>query len=132
MSVISSTSHANPPISRTASFAIGPETVVHNSAAHLASRVYERLCMKRILAVLAVFAIVVSACSGSGDVVASVNGEDIVRSQVEILEPQTDDGAEVVDFTRSSLRDHPVGSDSRRPRAELGIEPTSDEIDQRS
>lgn len=86
--------------------------------------------MKRILAVLAVFAIVVSACSGSGDVVASVNGEDIVRSQVEILEPQTDDGAEVVDFTRylSVIIQWEAISQAA---AELGIEPTADEIDQR-
>jgi foldase protein PrsA len=86
--------------------------------------------MKRMLAVLAAFAIVVSACSGGDDVVASVNGEDVVRSQVEVLEPQTDDGTEVVDFTRylSVIIQWEAISQAA---AELGIEPTSAEIDQR-
>lgn len=86
--------------------------------------------MKRMLAVLAVFAIVVSACSGSGDVVASVNGEDVVRSQAEVLEPQTDDGTAIVDFTRylSVIIQWEAISQAA---AELGIEPTSAEIDQR-
>jgi parvulin-like peptidyl-prolyl isomerase len=86
--------------------------------------------MKRMLAVMAVFAIVVSACSGSSDVVASVNGEDVVRSQAEVLEPQTDDGTEVVDFTRylSVVIQWEAISQAA---AELGVEPTSAEIDQR-
>jgi parvulin-like peptidyl-prolyl isomerase len=86
--------------------------------------------MKRILAVLAVFSVVVSACSGSDDVVASVNGENIVRSQVEALEPQSDDGTATVDFTRylSVIIQWEAISQAA---AERGIDPTADEIDQR-
>lgn len=84
--------------------------------------------MKRILALVAVFSIVVAACSGSDEVVASVNGEDITRSEVEVLVPATDDGSAETDFTRYLSVIIQWEAISQAAAAEYGIEPTDDEI----
>ncbi len=86
--------------------------------------------MKRFLAVVAVFSIVVSACSGSDEIVASVNGEDVTRSQVEVLVPDTDDPSATTDFTRYLSVVIQWEAISQAAAAE-GIEPTDDEIDAR-
>ncbi len=100
------------------------------SEGHVASRSYERSCMKRILAAAAAMSIVVAACGGSDEVVASVNGEDITRSQVNVLVPDTDDPSAVTDFTRylSVVIQWEAISQAA---AEEGIEPTDEEIDAR-
>ena len=87
--------------------------------------------MKRLLAVLAVFSLVAAACSSSDDVVASVNGVDVVRSQVDILAPETDDGSQVSDFTRYLSVIIQWEAISQAAAAEYGIEPTADEIETR-
>ncbi len=86
--------------------------------------------MKRILAAAAAMSIVVAACGGSDEVVASVNGEDITRSQVNVLVPDTDDPSAVTDFTRylSVVIQWEAISQAA---AEEGIEPTDEEIDAR-
>jgi foldase protein PrsA len=86
--------------------------------------------MKRILAAAAAMSIVVAACGGSDEVVASVNGEDITRSQVNVLVPDTDDPSAVTDFTRylSVVIQWEAISQAA---AEEDIEPTDEEIDAR-
>jgi foldase protein PrsA len=86
--------------------------------------------MKRILAAAAAMSIVVAACGGSDEVVASVNGEDITRSQVNVLVPDTDDPSAVTDFTRylSVVIQWEAISQAA---AEEDIEPTDQEIDAR-
>lgn len=86
--------------------------------------------MKRILAAAAALSIVVTACGGSDEVVASVNGEDIARSQVNVLVPDTDDPSAVTDFTRylSVVIQWEAISQAA---AEEGIEPTDEDVDAR-
>jgi len=87
--------------------------------------------MRRLIVVLAVFSLVVAACSDSDEVVASVNGADIARSQVDILAPETDDGSVVADFTRYLSVIIQWEAISQAAAADYGIEPTADEIDAR-
>jgi foldase protein PrsA len=86
--------------------------------------------MKRFLAVVAVFSIVVSACSGSDEIIASVNGENVTRSQVEVLVPDTDDPSATTDFPRYLSVVIQWEAISQAAAAE-GIEPTEDEVDAR-
>ena len=86
--------------------------------------------MKRILAAVAALSIVVTACGGSDDVVASVNGEDITRSEVNVLVPDTDDPSAVTDFSRY-LTVVIQWEAISQAAAEEGIEPTDEEIDAR-
>ncbi len=87
--------------------------------------------MKRLLALAAVFSLFVAACSGTDDVVASVNGEDIVYSQVEMLAPDTDDDSFAADFTRYLSVVIQWEAISQAAAADHGIEPTAEEIDAR-
>jgi len=86
--------------------------------------------MKRILAAVAALSIVVTACGGSDDVVASVNGEDITRSEVNVLVPDTDDPSAVTDFSRY-LTVVIQWEAISQAAAEEGIEPTDEDIDAR-
>ncbi len=87
--------------------------------------------MKRLLAVLAVFSLVVAACGGTDDVVASVNGVDVLRSQVDILAPEADDGSQAADFTRYLAVIIQWEAISQAAATDHGIEPTADEIEAR-
>lgn len=100
------------------------------SAGHVAFRPYERVCMKRILAAIAVLAVVATACSGGDEVVATVNGEDITRSQVEVLVPEEDPSEDTVDFTRYLSVIIQWEAISQAAAAD-GIEPTDEQIDMR-
>jgi len=86
--------------------------------------------MKRLLVVLVVMSITAAACSSSDGVVASVNDEDIVRSQVEILAPQTD-GDSSAEFTRFLSAAILWKAVSQASATEFGIVPTEEEIDTR-
>lgn len=86
--------------------------------------------MKRILAAIAVLALVATACSGGDEVVASVNGEDIMRSQVDVLVPDDDSSNEPVDFTRYLSVIIQWEAISQAAAAD-GIEPTDEQIDAR-
>jgi parvulin-like peptidyl-prolyl isomerase len=87
--------------------------------------------MKRIVVVVAVLSIVAAACAGSDDVVASVNGLDIMRSQVEVLEPESNDNSIEADFTRFLSVIVTWSAISQAAADEYGIEPTDEEIDAR-
>lgn len=84
--------------------------------------------MKRHLVVLVVLSVIAAACSSNDGVVASVNDEDIVRSQVEILAPQTDEDSSA-DFTRFLSVVVQWKAVSQAAAAEFGIVPTEGEID---
>lgn len=87
--------------------------------------------MKRLLAVIAVFSIVATACGGSDDVVATVNGEDVARSQVGILAPESDPGSVKGDFSNYLSVIIQWKAISQAAEADLGIVPTDDEVDTR-
>ena len=87
--------------------------------------------MKRFLVVLAVLSIVATACGGSDDVVASVNDVDVVRSQVEVLAPDTSDGSVEADFTRFLSVIVTWEAISQAAATDYGIQPTQEEIDAR-
>jgi foldase protein PrsA len=97
----------------------------------LSLHLYERLPMKRLLAVIAVFSIVATACGGSDDVVATVNGEDVARSQVGILAPESDPGSVEDDFANYLSVIIQWKAISQAAEADLGIVPTDDEVDTR-
>lgn len=85
--------------------------------------------MKRLLIVLAVLSIVATACGGSDDVVASVNGVDVLRSQVEVIEPASGDGAVEADFTQFLSAFLTWEAVSQAAAGEFSIDPTDEEID---
>ena len=118
------------PLGHFASILFGPRCVldVCISDASVASGVDERLPMKRLFLVLVLLSVVATACSSSDGVVASVNDEDIVRSQVEILTPQSADDSSS-DFTRFLSLVIQWEAVSQAAAAEFGIEPTEVEID---
>ncbi len=97
----------------------------------VASRFHERLCMKRLLAVLVALSIVTAACSGSDAVVASVNGTDIPRSEVEKLVPVADEDGAASDFTRFLSVVIQWRAISLAAASDFGIMPTEDEITMR-
>ncbi|MCL1601465.1 MAG: peptidylprolyl isomerase, partial [Actinomycetia bacterium] len=90
----------------------------------------ERLPMKRLLVVLVALSVTAAACSSSDGVVASVNDEDIVRSQIEILAPERDQDSSA-DFTRFLSAVILWTAVSQAAATEFGIEPTEEEIDAR-
>ncbi|MEE8457985.1 MAG: hypothetical protein V3S28_08045, partial [Acidimicrobiia bacterium] len=83
--------------------------------------------MKRLLAVLVGLSIVATACSGSDEVVASVNGADIPRSEVEKLVPVTDEDSAASDFTRYLSVVIQWQAISQAATSDFGITPTEDE-----
>jgi parvulin-like peptidyl-prolyl isomerase len=85
--------------------------------------------MKRLLVVLAVLSITAAACSSSDGVVASVNDEDIERSQVDVLAPGPADELEASVFARYLSIAIQWKAVVQGAAAEYGIEPTDDEID---
>lgn len=85
--------------------------------------------MKRLLIVLASLSIVATACGGSDDVVASVNGVDVLRSQVEVIEPASGDSAIEADFTQFLSAIVTWEAVSQAAADEFGIEPTDEEIE---
>jgi parvulin-like peptidyl-prolyl isomerase len=85
--------------------------------------------MKRLLVVLAVLSITAAACSSSDGVVASVNDEDIERSQVDVLAPGPADELEASVFARYLSIAIQWKAVAQGAAAEYGIEPTDDEID---
>jgi parvulin-like peptidyl-prolyl isomerase len=85
--------------------------------------------MKRLLVVLAVLSITAAACSSSDGVVASVNDEDIERSQVDVLAPGPADELEASVFARYLSIVIQWKAVVQGAAAEYGIEPTDDEID---
>ena len=87
--------------------------------------------MKRLILVLAVLSAVAAACGNSDGFVASVNDEDIERSQVEILAPGLVDELEASNFARYLSVAVQWKAVSQAAAAEYGIEPTDDEIDAR-
>lgn len=87
--------------------------------------------MKRLLAVLVGLSIVATACSGSDEVVASVNGADIPRSEVEKLVPVTDEDSAASDFTRYLSVVIQWQAISQAATSDFGITPTEDEISNR-
>ncbi len=87
--------------------------------------------MKRLLTVVAVFSIVAGACSASNDVVASVNGVDVQRADVEVLVPETDDASQGADFTRFLSVTIQWEAISQAAAEEYGVDPTDEEIDVR-
>ena len=87
--------------------------------------------MKRLLVVLAALSIVAASCSGSDDVVASVNGVDVVRSQVEILASDGSDGSVEADFARFLSAIVTWEAISQAAASEYGIQPSEEEIDAR-
>lgn len=97
----------------------------------LASRFHEGLCMKRLLAVFAVLSMVATACGGGDDVVASVNGADIPRSQVEKLAPVAEDENAPSDFTRYLSVVIQWEAITQAASSDFGITPTEDEISAR-
>jgi parvulin-like peptidyl-prolyl isomerase len=104
----------------------------HPYLAHLLSlRFDERLPMKRLLAVIAVFSIAATACGGSDDVVATVNGEDVVRSQVEVLAPESDPGSVETNFTDYLSVIIQWEAIAQAAEADLGIVPTDEDVDAR-
>ncbi len=84
--------------------------------------------MRRLLAVLFGLAIIATACGGSDEVVASVNGTDIARSEVEKLVPVTDEDSAVSDFTRYLSVVIQWRAISQAAASDYGITPTEDEI----
>lgn len=86
--------------------------------------------MKRLLVVLVALSVTAAACSSSDGVVASVNDEDIVRSQIEILAPERDQDSSA-DFTRFLSAVILWTAVSQAAATEFGIEPTEEEIDAR-
>ena len=99
--------------------------------AGLASRLDERLWMKRTLAVLVGLSIVVTACGGSEDIVASVNGTDIPRSEVEKLVPVNEEENAASDFTRYLSVVIQWEAISQAALSDFGITPANDEISAR-
>jgi len=87
--------------------------------------------MKRILAVLATLSIVATACGGSDAIVASVNGTDIPRSQVEKLVPVTEEDGAASDFTRYLSVVIQWEAITQAASSAFGIVPTDDEISAR-
>lgn len=87
--------------------------------------------MKRLLAVLVGLLIVATACSGSDEVVASINGTDIPRSEVEKLVPVTDEDNAASDFTRYLSVVIQWQAISQAATSDFGITPTEDEISNR-
>jgi parvulin-like peptidyl-prolyl isomerase len=87
--------------------------------------------MKRLVLVLAVLSVVAAACGNSDGFVASVNDEDIERSQVEILAPGSVDELAASNFTRYLSVAIQWKAVSQAAVAEYGIEPTEDEIDKK-
>jgi parvulin-like peptidyl-prolyl isomerase len=85
--------------------------------------------MKRLLVVLAVLSITAGACSSDDGVVASVNDEDIERSQVDVLAPGPADELEASVFARYLSIAIQWKAVVQGAAAEYGIEPTDDEID---
>jgi parvulin-like peptidyl-prolyl isomerase len=85
--------------------------------------------MKRLLVVLAVLSITAGACSSDDGVVASVNDEDIERSQVDVLAPGPADELEASVFARYLSYAIQWKAVVQGAAAEYGIEPTDDEID---
>ena len=85
--------------------------------------------MKQLLVVLAVLSITAAACSSSDGVVASVNDEDIERSQVDVLAPGPADELEASVFARYLSIAIQWKAVVQGAAAEYGIEPTDDEID---
>jgi parvulin-like peptidyl-prolyl isomerase len=85
--------------------------------------------MKRLLVVLAVLSITAGACSSDDGVVASVNDEDIERSQVDVLAPGPADELEASVFARYLSIVIQWKAVVQGAAAEYGIEPTDDEID---
>jgi parvulin-like peptidyl-prolyl isomerase len=85
--------------------------------------------MKRLIVVLAVLSITAAACSSSDGVVASVNDEDIERSQVDVLAPGPADELEASVFARYLSIAIQWKAVVQGAAAEYGIEPTDDEID---
>jgi parvulin-like peptidyl-prolyl isomerase len=81
--------------------------------------------------VVVVLSIVAAACGGNNEVVASVNGVDIMRSQVEVLEPETSDGSIEADFIRFLSVIVTWNAISQAAADEFGVEPTDQEIDAR-
>ena len=86
--------------------------------------------MKRLLVILVALSVTAAACSSSDGVVASVNDEDIVRSQIEILAPERDQDSSA-DFTRFLSAVILWTAVSQAAATEFGIEPTEEEIDTR-
>jgi parvulin-like peptidyl-prolyl isomerase len=84
--------------------------------------------MKRLLVLLAVLSVVATSCGNDG-AVASVNDEDIARSQVELLAPGSADGLEAPVFARYLSAAIQWKAVVQGAATEYGIEPTDDEID---
>ncbi len=99
--------------------------------AGVASRFQERLCMKRLLVVLVVLSMVAAACSTSDDVVASVNGTDILRSEVEKLVPTNEAGDAASEFNRFLAVVIQWEAITQAASSDFGITPTEDEISSR-
>jgi parvulin-like peptidyl-prolyl isomerase len=84
--------------------------------------------MKRLLAVLVALTIVAAACGGSDEVVASVNGMDIPRSDVEKLATAADEDGAASEFTRLLTVVIQWRAISQAAVSDFGINPTKDEI----
>lgn len=87
--------------------------------------------MKKLVLLLGVLSLVAAACSGTEEVVSSVNGEDISRSSVESLVREPGEGFSNQDFaTYLSVVIQWEAAD-QAATAEFGVEVTEEQIDDR-
>ena len=87
--------------------------------------------MKKLIVLVGVLSLVAAACSGTDEVVSSVNGEDISRSSVESLVRDSGDGFSNQDFaTYLSVVIQWEAAD-QAATDEFGVEVTEEQIDER-
>lgn len=87
--------------------------------------------MKKLILLVGIISLVAAACSSSDEVVSSVNGEDITRSEVESLVRESGDGFSNQDFaTYLSVVIQWEAADQAAVE-EFGVAVTDDQIDER-
>ncbi|MEN8238722.1 MAG: peptidylprolyl isomerase [Actinomycetota bacterium] len=84
--------------------------------------------MKRLLLILGVLALVLAACGGGDETVATVNGEDIARSSVTAFAPPTEGEMANAEFTQFLSVVIQWEAVVQAASTDFDIEPTEDEI----
>jgi parvulin-like peptidyl-prolyl isomerase len=87
--------------------------------------------VKKLILLVGVISLVTAACSSSDDVVSSVNGEDITRSEVESLVREADDGFSNQDFATYLSVVIQWKAANQAAIDEFGVAITDDQIDGR-